>query len=91
MGIDADVDLSIVLEPTGPRPCRKPPRPVVGLAVAGPSKAMVLVPMTRPEGPSEIGVPEIVIAAPFAERVVPAMRKAVGLAVNVVPATVKTD
>lgn len=33
----------------------------------------------------------MVMARPFAERVVPPMEKAVGLAVNVVPATVKTD
>jgi len=67
-----------------------PPRPV-GLVAAGPFKAMVLVPMTRPEGPSETGVPEMVMAGLFAGRVVPPKEKAVGLTVNVVPETVKTD
>lgn len=91
VGVNVDADVSVMLGPTGPRPCMiTPPRPVV-LVVVGPLKAMVLVPMTRPDGPSEIGVPEMVMAGPFTERVDPAMVKAVGLAVNGVPATVKID
>lgn len=96
--MDPDVDIevcvdvsSVVFEATGRSPCKiSPPRPAVVVA-ADPFKAKVLVPMTRPEGPSEIVVPEMVMAAPFAERVVPAMEKAVELAVNVVPATLKID
>ena len=91
VGVEVDVDVTVVREPTGPRPCKMmAPRPAV-LVTAGPFRTAVLVPMTRPDGPREIGVPEMVMAGPSRERDVPAMEKPVGFAVNVVPPTVKTD
>ena len=67
----------------------KPPSPV---AEAGePVSGMVEEPITRPEGPRETTVPEIVAAGPLGEIVVPAMTKPVGAAVKAWPPTVKTD
>lgn len=41
------------------------------------------MPMIRPDGPREMGVPEIVMPGPPLDIVVPMMGMAVGLAVNV--------
>ena len=53
---------------------------------------MVELPMARvPPGAKDTGVPEMVIAKPPGVSVVPATAKPVGSAVNVCPATAKTD
>ena len=55
----------------------------------GLGRGTVLLPMANaPLGPRLTTVPLIVTAGPFAERVVPAIEKAVGLGVNTWPATV---
>lgn len=82
--MDVDVDDG----PMGPRPDMiTPPMPPPMLVVAS---GMVLVPTTRSDGLNETGVPEMVMPGPPGTRVVPAMAKPVGLAVNVWPASVKT-
>lgn len=53
-------------------------------------KAILLVPMTTPDGFSETGVPEMVMPGPPGTSVVPAIGRAVGFAVNVCPPKVKT-
>ena len=64
--------------------------PTVKTALVDDGRDIVLVPMTRPEGPSKTGVPEMVMPGPPFTIVVPAMEMAVGLAVKVWPPTVKT-
>lgn len=47
--------------------------------------------MTRSEGLSDTGVPDVMTPGPPAEMLVPAIEKSVGLAVNDWPPTTKTD
>lgn len=53
--------------------------------------AIVDVPTMRPELPSTKGVPDMVIAGPPGDRVLPAMTTPPGTAVKVCPATVKAE
>lgn len=59
--------------------------------VGGEGRGMVDVPIWRPDGPSEIMVPDIVIADPPGEIVWPLKVKPIGAAVKVCPATVNTE
>jgi len=57
----------------------------------GLGNGIVLVPMTRPEGPKLIGVPSTVTADPPGETDFPPIEKPVGFAVKIRPASVNTD
>lgn len=90
-GSGDEVAVDVGLGPMGPKPDNiTPPSPAPPAVVVG-LRAIVLVPMTRPEGPSDTGVPEMVIPGPPSEMGVPAIEKPVGLAVKVTPAIVKID
>ena len=62
------------------------------MKIVSEGKAMVELPIARaPPGAKDTGVPEIMTAEPPGESVVPSIAKPVGWAVNVCPATAKTD